>query len=78
MRKIKAYATENVHLWSETVHSEVIMHPPWDMLMGRDTSKKSVNVYFQVCELHLAAIYRTNELFTELFAHADHAVAADG
>jgi len=47
LQKIIAYSSENVHMWSQTVHSEVIMHPPWDMLMGRDTSKEGVHVYFQ-------------------------------
>jgi len=47
IRKVKAYSHENVHDWAQCVHNDVIMHPPWDTLIGLDACKKAVHVYLQ-------------------------------
>jgi len=42
-----AYKTADLNLWRQCIHEEVIIHPPWDVIIGRNTAKKAVNVFFQ-------------------------------
>lgn len=45
--KVHAYTNEDLVEWGKTVHDEVIIHPPWDNLLGHDCCEKAVDVYFK-------------------------------
>jgi len=47
IRKIKAFSRESIPDWEKCVHDDVIVHPPWDTLIGLDASKKATHVYFE-------------------------------
>jgi len=45
--KVHAYQKEDLEAWGNTVHDEIIIHPPWDCIIGGDCCRKAVDVYFQ-------------------------------
>eukprot|EP01112_Ceratiomyxa_fruticulosa_P009441 TRINITY_DN2459_c0_g1_i1.p1 TRINITY_DN2459_c0_g1~~TRINITY_DN2459_c0_g1_i1.p1 ORF type:complete len:156 (-),score=32.17 TRINITY_DN2459_c0_g1_i1:502-969(-) len=47
MRKVSAFSLEDIPKWDSVVDDDIILHPPWDSLRGRDSCRRGIEIYFK-------------------------------